>query len=743
MYYTALISCVILLPRLYAEWDARDYHDDELQDDFFAEDGNHEINETSLRDQLSERSTINVLQDDIMYASAMDSDFFHQANTSTKSDRQSEAITTWPGGSVPYTISFAFDAYSTFLIENAMHRIEDATFGCISFAKRTAEEDFILFQRGDNCSSVLGMRRGSGGAGQPLFLRADADASCIVSGIVQHEILHALVMYHEHSRPDRDAYVEIGYNEILAGHEANFVKKPDAPTYGIEYDLQSIMHYGAFDFAKSRSVPVIKPRIASPHLAMGQRKRLTVRDIAKLRAAYKCQVDSGKHMPHEQPPPRFVQTNLTPEECDLQFNENCGFALESNDQCRTSKLLIISCWFEADTDYLWKMASAVAKHPLREVGVVLPEPLIIPGPLHLVNLQVTMLSMFACSVAHATSRLPSLEVSNLHQFQMVGCRRMIIRKQDFAQFRKLLVISFTNTTLQILEKDTFINLEQLHLLQWHDKIQNFPVFTQEMQDLLKYLHCSCELEWFRRWWEESKILKSPFDSSNRRLSYLTNPDLQTVEIFLPIDCAAEPFPSHLRMINFTQPKFSINVPLNCQKEPASEWYKQYSGSTVSFPPQSMLNMTAAECLAQFSTKCRPPDYDDGVLPVDYFSTTARSGVLAIRCQSAITIRELQDMTYNMVKLSFRDISIFLPDGDYVAYRAFAIIRPRVYYFGLENCIDGASTKKLSSLAFTNLVDFVLENCHRLIIQKNDFAGLPYLHTIIFMKFRMVHGPARI
>ena len=54
---------------------------------------------------------------------------------------------------------------------------------------------------------------------------------------------HSIGFFHEHTRPDRDQYVEVHEHCIRAGLKNNFKIQPKAETYGIPYDGRSIMHY--------------------------------------------------------------------------------------------------------------------------------------------------------------------------------------------------------------------------------------------------------------------------------------------------------------------------------------------------------------------------------------------------------------------------------------------------------------------------------------------------------------------
>uniref|UniRef100_A0A673WAE4 Metalloendopeptidase n=1 Tax=Salmo trutta TaxID=8032 RepID=A0A673WAE4_SALTR len=85
-----------------------------------------------------------------------------------------------------------------------------------------------------SCASYVGFQ---GGAQSVYFGRA-----CNVGNLC-HELMHALGLHHEHTRPDRDQYITIQWDNVVPGKENNFkVKKGD--TQDLPYDYDSIMHYG-------------------------------------------------------------------------------------------------------------------------------------------------------------------------------------------------------------------------------------------------------------------------------------------------------------------------------------------------------------------------------------------------------------------------------------------------------------------------------------------------------------------
>ena len=62
-----------------------------------------------------------------------------------------------------------------------------------------------------------------------------------------HEIGHALGIYHEHQRPDRDDFVTVMWENIPEDDQFNFEKQttPHVTQNGNPYAYNSIMHYGA------------------------------------------------------------------------------------------------------------------------------------------------------------------------------------------------------------------------------------------------------------------------------------------------------------------------------------------------------------------------------------------------------------------------------------------------------------------------------------------------------------------
>ncbi|XP_023710985.1 zinc metalloproteinase nas-4-like [Cryptotermes secundus] len=197
------------------------------------------------------------------------------------------ALRTWPGGILYYEYSDEFHDEHKAIIERAISDLQRET--CVRFVRRTTEPTYILFRNTNRgCASQVGYH--PTGRGMDLYL---SSPGCLRTGTIQHELLHALGFWHEHTRPDRDAFISILWNNIVPGREFNFrARSHYEPHEWLPYDYNSVMHYRAVAFSKDRLSATIVPRDSKAFFAIGQRVRVSPMDLAKLNALYNCDTHS-------------------------------------------------------------------------------------------------------------------------------------------------------------------------------------------------------------------------------------------------------------------------------------------------------------------------------------------------------------------------------------------------------------------------------------------------------------------
>ena len=72
---------------------------------------------------------------------------------------------------------------------------------------------------------------------------------CYSDSTIAHEFIHAIGFWHEQSRPDRDEYVRINFENIIRSRHRVFDKQRTSLTFGLPYDGLSVMHYEHWGFA--------------------------------------------------------------------------------------------------------------------------------------------------------------------------------------------------------------------------------------------------------------------------------------------------------------------------------------------------------------------------------------------------------------------------------------------------------------------------------------------------------------
>ena len=184
------------------------------------------------------------------------------------------------GNVVIYNISATFyeedRSEELSLIMRAMNNITASTEGCIRFLQRANERDYIQISRGAACNSAVGRQ---GGKQIVTYARG-----CLEElGQIQHELLHALGFYHEHTRRDRDKYVWINWENLKPSVLKDFRIPTDADDMGFQYDYESCTHYPMNAFPKKPDVPTMVAKKKGVHL--GRRASMSRLDVLKLKFA--------------------------------------------------------------------------------------------------------------------------------------------------------------------------------------------------------------------------------------------------------------------------------------------------------------------------------------------------------------------------------------------------------------------------------------------------------------------------
>jgi hypothetical protein len=183
----------------------------------------------------------------------------------------------WDKPEIPYSISP--DLPNPSRVEKAVEYFNSHT--PVSFVPYANQADAVVFEPGEeHCYSSLGKTGGL----QPIRLSAGCQPQEIM-----HEMMHALGFVHEQSRPDRDQYVQVLWENIDEKFQPQFAVVPDLlmeAERGTAFDFHSIMLYRPDTFALHAGLMTLQPVAGKPPIEPAS-TGLSEGDISRLKRMYR------------------------------------------------------------------------------------------------------------------------------------------------------------------------------------------------------------------------------------------------------------------------------------------------------------------------------------------------------------------------------------------------------------------------------------------------------------------------
>ncbi|XGW12670.1 hypothetical protein V3C99_013384, partial [Haemonchus contortus] len=190
--------------------------------------------------------------------------------------------TIWQTG-VPYEFDEDLPDVARASLLEAMEFWQSNT--CVTFRPRTNETQYVLFTGElDMCSSTVGrdLRQGQ----QLVYI----GTGCYAFGVTTHEIGHVLGLFHHQQRYDRNEYVAFVQANVPESDWGDFetISSTFLDTYGLPYDVGSVMHYAPTEFARNAAFPSLLALNEELQGTMGNMEGPSFLDVEIINRHYQC-----------------------------------------------------------------------------------------------------------------------------------------------------------------------------------------------------------------------------------------------------------------------------------------------------------------------------------------------------------------------------------------------------------------------------------------------------------------------
>lgn len=196
------------------------------------------------------------------------------------SDRavKDSGVRLWPQGIIWYEFSRYLSSSQRNLFLQACRQVGE--FANISCRPRPANQRDYIFVQNTNENVCGSSYLGVWGGRQPFNIR------CWRSRTLQHELMHALGISHEHNRHDRDDYLVIVWDNIDYRIRSNF-QRVRSPSHSLNYyDYKSVMHYGSYSGSSNGGLTFYRRDLGPDRGKIEQSNQMSYGDHYMLYALY-------------------------------------------------------------------------------------------------------------------------------------------------------------------------------------------------------------------------------------------------------------------------------------------------------------------------------------------------------------------------------------------------------------------------------------------------------------------------